>query len=383
MAAVLRFRTTQRPETSQSRLRPSTKAVMAGRGEAGSGQPLNLPPIFASAFHANGSHGYARDGNPTWEAFEEALGVLEGGEAIAFSSGMAAIAAALEELPIGARVLASRSTYFELRRLLAGRAAAGRLEVLTVDAMDTDAALAALDGTDLVWLETLTNPMLEVPELDIIVDAAQRHRVVSIVDATLATPALQRPLEFGADLVIHSATKYIGGHSDLLLGVASTRDPARAARLREARTALGAVPGTMETFLALRGLRTLPLRVERSCETALVLARRLEDHPLVRGVRYPGLPSDPCHERARRLLDGFGAMIAWEMRSSTDAAAVCASVQVLTHAGSLGGVESLIDHRARLGEDDRLPPGLLRASVGCEDPEDLWEDLERAINSLV
>jgi cystathionine gamma-synthase len=365
-----------------SRLRPSTKAVMAGRGEAGGGQPLNLPPIFASAFHANGSHGYARDGNPTWEAFEEALGVLEGGEAIAFSSGMAAIAAALEELPIGARVLVSRSTYFELRRLLAGRASAGRLEVLTVDAMDTDAALAALDGSDLVWLETLTNPMLEVPELDVIVDAARRHRVVSIVDATLATPALQRPLELGADLVIHSATKYIGGHSDLLLGVASTRDPARAARLRAARTALGAVPGTMETFLALRGLRTLPLRVERSCATALVLARRLEDHPLVRCVRYPGLPSNPSHERACRLLDGFGAMIAWEMRTSADAAAVCASVQVLTHAGSLGGVESLIDHRARLGEGDRLPPGLLRASVGCEDPEDLWEDLERAINSL-
>jgi len=163
---------------------------MAGRGPAGTGQPLNLPPVFASAFHANGSHGYAREGNPTWEAFEEAIGALEGGHAIAFSSGMASIAVALEELPIGARVLAPHGAYFELRRLLADRVAAGRLEVRAVNATDTDTVVAALDGVDLVWLETLTNPMLDVPELDVIVNAAKRRGIPSIVDATLATPAL-------------------------------------------------------------------------------------------------------------------------------------------------------------------------------------------------
>jgi cystathionine gamma-synthase len=355
---------------------------MAGRGEAGSGQPLNLPPVLASAFHANGSHGYAREGNPTWEAFEEALGALEGGEAIAFSSGMAAIAAALEELPVGAGVLVPQGAYFELRSLLASRVATGRLQVRTVDAMDTDATLAAVEGVDLVWLETLTNPMLEVSALDRIVDAARRRGVVSIVDATLATPVLQRPLELGADLVVHSATKYIGGHSDLLLGVAATQDAGRAERLRRARTALGAVPGTMEVFLALRGLRTLPLRVARSCESALELARRLVDHPQVRRVRYPGIPSDPSHGHATRLLDGFGAMITWEVGGADDAAAVCSSVRVLTHATSLGGVESLIEHPARLGGERDLPAGLLRASIGCEDPEDLWDDIDRALSSL-
>ncbi len=356
---------------------------MAGRGPAGTGQPLNLPPVFASAFHANGSHGYAREGNPTWEAFEEAIGALEGGHAIAFSSGMASIAVALEELPIGARVLAPHGAYFELRRLLADRVAAGRLEVRAVNATDTDTVVAALDGVDLVWLETLTNPMLDVPELDVIVNAAKRRGIPSIVDATLATPALQRPLELGADLVVHSASKYIGGHSDLLLGVAATSDPSRARRLRRARTALGAVPGPMEAFLGLRGLRTLPLRMERACGTALELARRLERHPLVARVHYPGLESDPDHDRALRLLEGFGAVVACEVRGGPEcAAALCASVRVWTHATSLGGVESLIEHHFGPAGSERLPVGLIRMSVGCEDPEDLWDDLEDAFNRL-
>jgi cystathionine gamma-synthase len=356
---------------------------MAGRGPVDSGLPLNLPPVFASAFHANGSHSYAREGNPTWEAFERALGALEGGDAIAFSSGMAAIAAALEDLPVGALVVAPDDAYFELHRLLADRARTGRLDVRTADASDTAAIIAALDGADLVWVEALTNPMLDVCEVDAIVEAATRRGVTSIVDATLATPALQRPLDLGADVVVHSASKYIGGHSDLLLGAAATRDRRRAGRLRRARTALGAVPGAMEAFLALRGLRTLPLRLERSCASAIELARRLERHPAVERVRYPGLVADPGHVKALRLMDGFGAMVACELSGGAHhAAAVCASVRVWTHATSLGGVESLIEHHFGASGRERPPPGLLRMSVGCEDPDDLWDDLERALNSL-
>ncbi len=356
---------------------------MAGRGQADSGQPLNLPPVFASAFHANGSHPYAREGNPTWEAFEEALGALEGGHAIAFSSGMAAIAAALEELPVGARVLVPRGAYFEVRKLLTDRAATGRLRIHAVEATDTRGVIAALAAADLVWLETLTNPMLDVCELDVIIDAARRRGIPAIVDATLATPALQRPLELGADLVLHSASKYIGGHSDLLLGVAASRDSSRARRLRDARTALGAVPGTMEAFLGLRGLRTLPLRLEQACGSALELARRLERHPLVSRVRYPGLKTHPGRDTALRIMDGFGAIVACELAAGAEhAAAVCASVRVWTHATSLGGVESLIEHHFRPADRERLPGGMIRMSVGCEDVEDLWDDLDGALNRI-
>jgi cystathionine gamma-synthase len=372
----------QRQEIRARRLRPATEAVMAGRGPAVSGLPLNPPPVFASAFHANGSHSYGREGNPTWEAFEEALGVLEGGHGIAFSSGMAAVAAVLEDLPVGSCVVVPGDAYFELRALLGDRARSGRLEVRTADATDTEAIIAALDGADLVWLESLTNPLLDVCEVDAIVRASRRRGVTSIVDATLATPALQRPLELGADVVVHSASKYIGGHSDLLLGAAATRDRDRAERMRRARAGLGAVPGTMEAFLALRGLRTLPLRLERSCATAAELARRLARHPAVERVRYPGLPGDPGHRRAVRLLEGFGGMVACQVRGGDDrAASACASVRVWTHATSLGGVESLIEHRFHPDGPRDLPPGLLRMSVGCEEVDDLWDDLDSALRS--
>jgi cystathionine gamma-synthase len=379
----LRPRAAQRPETSSARaLGVATTAIAAGREPAADGSPLNLPPVFASAFHANGPHGYAREGNPTWEALESALGALEGGEAIAFSSGMAAIAAALEELPVGALVVIPHDAYFELRRMLADRVRTGRLRVRTVDATHTPGVVAALDGADLVWLETLSNPMLEVPEVDAIVAAARRLGVTSVVDATLATPVLQRPLGLGADLVLHSASKYIGGHSDLLLGVAVTADGASARRLRRARSALGAVPGTMESFLALRGVRTLPLRMERASSSAFWLARQLQRHPAIARVRYPGLPSDPWHGRAERVLDGFGAMVACELRGGAPhAAAVCQAVRVWTHASSLGGVESLVEHRFLPAGDGQLPDGLVRLSVGCEDPDDLWADLDSALRA--
>jgi cystathionine gamma-synthase len=221
--------------------------------------------------------------------------------------------------------------------------------------------------------------MMGIAVLDVLCDGARAAGATVVVDSTFATPLLQRPLEFGADYAMHSATKFIGGHSDLLLGVVSVRDPERAERLRHTRGLTGATPGALETYLALRGLRTLPVRLDRGQSTALMLAHRLAEHPAIRAVHHPGLDDDPGHDRACRLLDGFGAMLSFELHGGAEHAdAVCERVEVVTHATSLGGVESLIERRARYPEEVS-PPSLLRLSVGCEHPEDLWRDLERAL----
>jgi cystathionine gamma-synthase len=355
-------------------LRRETVAVHAGRPPEG---PLSPPVVLASNFR---TYGYAREeGSPTWEAFEVAIGALEGGQSVAFASGMAAIAAVLEPLAVGARVVGPAIGYTVTRGLLAERAAAGRLELESVDLADTAAVLAACEGAALLWIETPTNPLVGIAELDRLCGGAHAAGAEVVVDATFASPLLQRPLEHGADVVVHSATKFIGGHSDLLLGVASARAPERADRLRHARAMLGATPGALESFLALRGLRTLAVRLERGQATAAVLAERLAAHPAVSAVYYPGLPSDPGHERAARLMDGFGAMLAFETAGGAAAAdAVCERVRVLTHATSLGGVETLIERRARYAEEV-APAALLRISVGLEDVEDLWRDLEQAL----
>ena len=351
-----------------------TLAVHAGRPSEG---PLSPPVVLASNFR---TYGYTREeGSPTWEAFEAAIGALEGGESVAFGSGMAAIAAVLEPLPVGARVVGPAIGYTVTRGLLAERAAAGRLELESVDLADTAAVLAACEGAALLWVETPTNPLVGIAELDRLCEGAAAAGVEVVVDATFASPLLLRPLELGAAVVVHSATKFIGGHSDLLLGVASARTPERAAALRHARATLGATPGALEAFLALRGLRTMGVRLERGQATAAVLAERLAAHPAVSAVHYPGLPSDPGHERAARLMDGFGAMLAFETAGGVAAAdAVCERVRVLTHATSLGGVETLIERRRRYPEEV-APDALLRISVGVEDVEDLWRDLERAL----
>lgn len=364
----------------QPPLRPATLAVHAGRPRPVPGDPLIPGPTFASAFHAGGARGYARDGNPTWEAFESAIGTLEDGHAVAFSSGMAAATAVLESLPPTARVLAAGDAYVEARRLLGEREADGRLRVGYVDAIELDAVLAELPGADVLWIDALSNPGLDVPELDRLAAAARESGATVVVDATLATPMLVRPLARGADLVLHSATKYMGGHSDLLLGVVAAADAERAARLRDSRAGLGSVPGTMEAWLGLRGLRTLPLRIERGAETAMALAGRLAAHPAVTTVRYPGLASDPAHRAASRLFDGYGAVLSFEVRGGAERAdALCAAVRLITHATSLGGVETLIERPARWHHERDVPSGLLRLSAGCEHPEDVWDDLERAL----
>ena len=365
-------------------LHVETRLAALGRGAHEPGQPLNVPIVPASNFRAasNGATGreYSRDdGTPGWDALEELIGDLEGGPAVCFSSGMAAIAAVLELLPVGARVVAPGDSYTGLRGLLEDGAAAGdRWQLRTVDMTDADELAAAVAEADLVWLETPSNPLLEV--VDIAAVAAASGALVA-VDNTFATPLLQNPLALGADFAVHSATKFIGGHSDLLLGAVVCRRPEDHERLRRRREVAGATPGALEAFLALRGARTLAVRLRQAQETAGELAGRLAAHPGVSRVRYPGLPGDPHHELAARQMRGFGAVLSFEVADAATADAICASVRVVTHATSLGGVESTIERRAKLPDQEHVPAALLRLSVGVEHVEDLWADLTAALDT--
>ena len=301
-------------------LAPATVAVTAGRPPRAPDAPLNAPVVLASTYHQGGPVGYGRYGNPTWEAFEEALGALEGGRAVAFASGLAAVASVLDLVPDGGAVVAPRHAYSGSLALLADLEARGRLRVHLVDIADTAAVSAACQGAALVWVETPTNPALEIADLPGIAAAARAAGALLAVDNTFATPLVQRPLTAGADLVVHSATKYLSGHSDVLLGaVVATRDDLVANAIGR-RSLLGAVPGTMEAWLALRGLRTLPVRLDRAQANAAELARRLVGHPLADRVRYPGLPADPGHTRAAITMDGFGAIVCVEVAGGSAAA---------------------------------------------------------------
>jgi len=355
----------------------ATVAIHAGRGPRTPGGPLNPPLTLASSFHGGA---YAREqGSQTWEAFEEAIGALDGGRSVSFASGIGSTTAVIETLPIGARVVGPSAGYAWTRSLLAERAAVGRIVLTEVDTSDTEATLRASEGADLLWLESPSNPLIEIAELDRICSALRDKDVLIAVDSSFATPLLQRPLELGADFSMNSATKFIGGHSDLLLGVVTTRDPELDEKLRHVRAQLGATPGALESFLALRGLRTLPLRMEASQRSALELAQRLSVHPAVSKVHYAGLPDNPGHERASRFMDGYGAMLSFELTGGAEHAdAICRNVRVFTHAKSLGGVESLIDRRARY-TGSSAPASLIRLSIGCEHIEDLWNDLRTAL----
>lgn len=362
-------------------LDPTTLAVTAGRPRA-PGAGLNPPVVLASTYHPGGPALYARDHNPTWTGLEDALGALETGTATVFASGMGAITAVLDTLAPGARVVAADDLYTLTGVHLEVLAEAGRIALTRVDATDTDAVLAACHGADLLWLESPTNPLLQICDLPASIAGAAARGVRVVVDNTFATPLLQRPLELGAAVVVHSATKYIAGHSDVLLGAAVTRDEELLATLRERRTRLGAVPGPLEAYLALRGLRTLPVRLERAQASAAELARRLAAHPCVEAVRYPGLPDDPGHARAAAQMRGFGAMLSFDVAGGEAAAdALCDGVRLVVHTTSLGGVETTIERRAAQAGQEHLPPGLVRMSVGCEHVEDLWADLDAALHA--
>lgn len=368
---------------SERGLSRTSVVVEAGRPPRQPDGPVNPPLSLSSTFHAGGERGYLRDGSPTTDAFEAVIGALDGGAAVSFASGSAAFAAVLDGLPTGAVVVAPSSMYWGSIDLLRAGAALGRLSVRPVDIADTVAVLAVLPGADLVWIETPTNPMLAVADVPAICAAARSAGAISCVDATFATPLRQRPLEQGADLVMHSATKYLAGHSDALMGVLVTADPERAGALRAQRSRTGATPGALETYLALRGVRTLDVRLSRQQDNAGELAARLAAHPAVERVRYPGLPDDPGFARAQRLMDGPGAMLAFELSGGADAADdLCQRVELITHATSLGGVESLVERRARYAGERAIgtPAGLIRFSVGIEDVDDLWADLVQAMS---
>jgi cystathionine gamma-synthase len=327
-------------------LRPETLVISLGRPAAAADGPLNVPITPASALQAGGASGYARDGHAPWAALEEVIGALEGGHALTFSSGMAAATAAIGLFGPDPVVVAPAVAYMDVRRCLLGLQEAGRAEVRFVDITDTDAVIAACDGANVLWLESPTNPLLGIADL-------------------------------------HSATKAMGGHSDLLLGVAVAADETHFAALHEARELGGATPGALESYLCLRGLRTLPLRLERGQHNAGVLAERLSDHAEVSEVRYPGLPSHPQHQRSRDTLAGAGFMLTFRVRGGAARAdALVDAVRVLKHATSLGGVETTLERRARYpAEQGVVPDDLLRVSVGCEDVEDLWTDLQQALAS--
>jgi len=360
---------------------PETWAVMGGRGSPGADAPLNVPLVPASNFEHGSGRVYSRtDGTPTWEAFEELLGGLEGGLAVAFASGMGAIAAVFDLLPTGATVAVGDDCYQGVAGLVAMGAAQGRWHVVRVAVEDTAGWLEVAQEADLLWLESPSNPLLAVADLPAVCAARRKPDALAVVDSTFATPLLQQPLELGADLVIHSATKYLGGHSDLLLGAAVTRSDALARRLRQRRELAGATPGALEAYLATRGVRTLPLRLERASASAALLADRLADHAGVAVVRYPGRLDHPTHAMARSFMRGFGAVVSFEVDGGADRAdAMCRSLRIIRHATSLGGVESIIERRAALPGQAHIPPGLLRFSVGCEHVEDLWSDLDQAL----
>jgi cystathionine gamma-synthase len=357
----------------------ATRAVSAGRGFGNPGDPLNVPIVLASnyltATTGDGPEYSRDDGTPTWIAFEAAIGSLEGGAAVAFSSGMAAISAILSRFGAGSTVVAPDDVYTGVSTWL--RDAEQRLgwNVTRVPVADTSAWLDASTDADLVWLESPSNPLLEVTDLATVIPAAKDAGAFVAVDNTFATPILQQPLRLGADVVVHSATKYIGGHADLLAGVAITQDTAVEHRLRTHRQLHGATPGALEMFLALRGMRTLPLRFERSQDNARQLVEFLLAHARVHTVRYPTMPDPASGESG-----GFGAVISFEIDGSADDADnVCGAVRVIRPATSLGGVESTIERRAKLAGQTHLPPTLLRLSVGIEDIDDLQADLEEAL----
>jgi cystathionine gamma-synthase len=352
--------------------------VTAGRPAAVPDGPLNPGVVFASTYHAGGPVAYGRDGNPTWDAFEAAVGALEGGETLAFASGLAAVAAVLETLPVGAVVVVPRDGYTGTRALL-DESPEGRWATRAVDIVDTDATLDACVGGALLWIESPTNPKMDVADIPALAAGAHERGLVVAVDNTYATPLVQRPLRLGADVVVHSVTKLLAGHSDVVMGAVAARE-AFIPALRLQRSLHGAIPGPMETYLALRGLRTLPVRLERAQANALELARRLSEHPAVERVRYPGLPDDPGFERARAQMTGTGSMLAFDVRGGADAAeAVARSTQLIVHATSLGGIETSIERRGRWAREELTPPQLLRLSVGCEDVEDIWDDLSHAL----
>lgn len=345
-------------------MRPATLTVHAGRPPREPDAPLNAPITMASTYVAGGDVEYGRYGNPTWTALEEAVGALEGGRCLCFASGLAAASTVLDLVAQDGLVVAPRHAYNGTISQLGDLESRGRLRTVLVDITDTDAVIAACDDAALVWLESPTNPALEIADLARIIPAAKEAGAHVVVDNTFATPLLQQPLSQGADIVVHSATKYLAGHSDVQMGAIVVSDDALLDVLKGRRDLYGAVAGPFEAWLTLRGIRTLGLRVERAQDNARELAERLRARPEISEVRYPG----------------FGAIVAPVFADEAVADALQHRTKLWAYATSLGGVESTLERRRRWrAEPATIPAGLVRLSVGIEDVEDLWDDLVQAM----
>lgn len=377
-----------------------TRCIHAGQSPDPSTGAV-MPPIYATSTYVQSSPGvhqgyeYSRSQNPTRFAYERCVADLEGGvRGYAFASGLAATATLLDALEPGAHVIASDDMYGGTYRLFARvREKSAGLTFSYVDMRDTSRIEAAITpATRMIWVETPTNPMLKLVDLTAVAAIAKKHKLLACADNTFASPALQNPLAYGFDLVMHSATKYINGHSDVVNGilvVGGNKDLEE--KLTFLQNAVGAVAGPFDSFLALRGVKTLALRMQRHCENALALAQWLEKHPKISRVHYPGLPSHPQHALAKRQMPrGFGGMISAELKGGLeDSRRFLERCRLFALAESLGGVESLIEHpaimthasvppanRAALGISDTL----CRLSVGIEDLQDLKADLDQALN---
>lgn len=370
-------------EQDWNKLATETKVVAAGRPEKKPDGALNPPIALNSTFHEGGPIGYARYGNETWSALEDAISILEGGKSLIFSSGMGAISCVISLLPEASVIVAAHNGYQGTTTMLKKMHEDKRLEVRFVDLANTDAVLVAIPGAKMLYLESPTNPAIEVVDLPTVIAAGKAAHCVVVVDNTLATPMIQNPLALGADITLHSVTKYLSGHSDLLLGSTSTKDNALYGRLEQARRYSGSIAGPFEAWLALRGLRTFALRMQRSQENALELANRLVKDPRVLKVRYPGLVTDPYHERAKSFMKGFGAMISFEVNATTaQIDQMCDFSKLITNATSLGGVESIWERRRRWAtESHTIPENLIRFSVGIESVDDLWSDIQFAFTA--
>ncbi len=357
--------------------------LVAGARDRTPGEPLNVAPVFASNYYLPDERVYSRsDGTPTTDSLETLLGGLDGGRALAFASGMAAAAVVFQRLPVGSQLAVPTDPYHGVAGIVDEGERQGRWTVRRLDQADTAAWVDAVAECDLVWLESPENPLITVADLPTICQAPRPDTTLVAVDSTFATPLNQQPLALGADVVMHSATKFIGGHSDLLAGVLTVSSDDLFDEFHERRLLHGASIGAMEAFLTIRGARTLGLRLERAQANAMELATRLEAHPEVARVRYPGLASHPTHEVAARFMSGFGAMLSFETTGSGERATeVCERAELINHATSLGGVESTMERRATIPGQERIPPTLIRFSVGCEDVEDLWVDLDRALDA--
>ncbi len=370
-------------EIDLNKLATESKVVAAGRPAKQPDGALNPPIALNSTFHEGGPIGYGRYGNETWSALEDAISILEGGKTLLFSSGMAAISAVFSLLPEGSVVVAASNGYQGTTTLLKKLHESEKLKVRFVNLANTDETVAAIPGAQMLYLESPLNPLLEIIDLPKLIAAGKAAGCGVAVDNTLATPLLQNPLALGADIVIHSVTKYLSGHSDLILGSLSTNDLALYNRLEQSRRYGGAIAGPFEAWIALRGVRTFALRMQRSQENALELAKRLSKDGRVAKVRYPGLPTDAYHQMAKSFMKGFGAMISFDVNGTADQVdLMCNSSRLITNATSLGGVESIWERRRRWATESTLvPENLIRFSVGIENVDDLWADIEHAFTA--